>query len=153
MFNSLWPHELQHTRLPCPSLSPGVCSNSCPLNQWYHSIILPSVIPLLFLPSIFLSIRVFSNESALNCEETIFFVVSSKKDNILKFSWFLVCPFFYFINHAFVVPLTADQSRITLLVLREELQCPYCQNSHYTGWIQFGSTNSLWTSALKIKCL
>ena len=30
--NSLRPHELQNARLPCPSLSPGVCSNSCPLN-------------------------------------------------------------------------------------------------------------------------
>ena len=32
MSNSLWPYELQHTRFPCPSLSPRVCSNSCPLN-------------------------------------------------------------------------------------------------------------------------
>ena len=32
----LWPHGLQHTRLPGPSPSPGVCSNSCPLNQWCH---------------------------------------------------------------------------------------------------------------------
>ena len=31
--NSLWPHGLQHARLPCPSLSPGVCSNSSPLSQ------------------------------------------------------------------------------------------------------------------------
>ena len=31
--HSLWPHELQHTRLPCSSLSPGVCSNSHPLSQ------------------------------------------------------------------------------------------------------------------------
>ena len=30
--DSLQPHGLQHTRLPCPSLSPGVCSNSCPLS-------------------------------------------------------------------------------------------------------------------------
>ena len=29
----LWPHGLQHARLPCPSLSPGVCSNSCPLSR------------------------------------------------------------------------------------------------------------------------
>ena len=36
MSNSLWPHELQHIRLPYPSLPPGVCSNSCPLNQWGH---------------------------------------------------------------------------------------------------------------------
>ena len=33
MFNSLRPHGLQHIRLPCPSLSPGACSNSCPLSQ------------------------------------------------------------------------------------------------------------------------
>ena len=33
---SLQPHGLQHTRLPCPSLSPGVCSNSCPLSQWWY---------------------------------------------------------------------------------------------------------------------
>ena len=32
--NSLRPHELQHARLPCPPLSPNVCSNSCPLSQW-----------------------------------------------------------------------------------------------------------------------
>ena len=32
--DSLWPHGLQHSRLPCPSLSPGVCSSLCPLSQW-----------------------------------------------------------------------------------------------------------------------
>ena len=32
--DSLWPHGLQHARLPCPSPSPGACSNSCPLSQW-----------------------------------------------------------------------------------------------------------------------
>ena len=34
--DSLWPHALQHARLPCPSLSPGVCSDSCPLSRWCH---------------------------------------------------------------------------------------------------------------------
>ena len=51
--------------LPCPSPSPGACSNSSPLSQWCHSTISSSVCPLLLLPSIFPSIRVFSNESAL----------------------------------------------------------------------------------------
>ena len=37
--------QLQNTRLPCPSLSPRVCSNSCPLNQWCHPTISSSVIP------------------------------------------------------------------------------------------------------------
>ena len=39
------PHGLQHTRLPCPSPSPRVCSNSCPLNWWCHPIDSSSVIP------------------------------------------------------------------------------------------------------------
>ena len=43
--NSLRPHGLQHTRLPCPSPSLGVCSNSCPLSWWCHPIISSSVIP------------------------------------------------------------------------------------------------------------
>ena len=43
MSNSLWPHGLQHTRLPCPSLAPGACSNSCPLNWWCHPTISSSV--------------------------------------------------------------------------------------------------------------
>ena len=36
---TLRPHGLQHTRLPCPSLSPGLCSNSCSLNWWCQPII------------------------------------------------------------------------------------------------------------------
>ena len=119
MFNSLQPHELQSTSLPCPSLSPVVCLNSHPLSQWWYPTILISSClfssvqllshvwlsatswtpalqaslsvtnswsllklmsiesvmasnhpilchPLLLLPSIFPSIRVFSNESVLH---------------------------------------------------------------------------------------
>ena len=43
MSNSLQPHGLQHTGLLCLSLSPGICSNSCPLNKWCHSTISSSV--------------------------------------------------------------------------------------------------------------
>ena len=43
--NSLWPHGLQHTRLPCPSPSPGACSNLCPPSWWWHPTILFSVNP------------------------------------------------------------------------------------------------------------
>ena len=45
MHNSLWPHGLQHARLPCPSQTPGVYSNSCPLSQWCHPTISSSVVP------------------------------------------------------------------------------------------------------------
>ena len=41
----LWSHELQQARLPCPSLSLGDCSKSCPLSQWYYITILSSVAP------------------------------------------------------------------------------------------------------------
>ena len=46
--NTLWLHGLQHARLPCPSPTPGACSNSCPSSQWCHPIILSSVIPFSF---------------------------------------------------------------------------------------------------------
>ena len=62
--DSLQPHEPQHARPPCPSPTPGVYPKPCPL------LVMPSnhlilCHPLLLLPSIFPSIRVFSNESSL----------------------------------------------------------------------------------------
>ena len=43
--DSLWPHESQHTRPPCPPPTPGVHSDSCPLSQWCHPTMSSSVIP------------------------------------------------------------------------------------------------------------
>ena len=64
MSDSLWPHGLQNIRLPCPSPSPEVCSNSI------ESVIPPNHCalchPLLRLPSVFPSVRVFSNGSVLH---------------------------------------------------------------------------------------
>ena len=60
MANSFPSHGLQHTMPPCTSPTPGVHPNSCPLSQWYHATISSSVVPLLLLPSIFPSIRVFT---------------------------------------------------------------------------------------------
>ena len=45
---TLCPHELQHARLPCPSLSPRICSDSCPLSRWCHPTISYSVISYSF---------------------------------------------------------------------------------------------------------
>ena len=45
MSSSLWPRGLQHARLPCSSLSPGACPNSCLLSQWCHPTISSSVAP------------------------------------------------------------------------------------------------------------
>ena len=53
MSNSLQPHGLQHARPPCPSPTPGVYSNSCPLNQWCHPTISSSVVPFSSYPQSF----------------------------------------------------------------------------------------------------
>ena len=45
MSNSLRPHGLQHPKLPCPSPTPGACSNWCPLSRWCHPTISSSVVP------------------------------------------------------------------------------------------------------------
>ena len=71
--DSLWPHELQHARPPCPSPTPGAYPNSCPLSRWCH----PTCHSLLLMPSIFPSIRVFSNKSALRIRWPKFWSFSS----------------------------------------------------------------------------
>ena len=45
MSDSLWPHRLQHTRLPCPLPTPGACSNSCPSSRWCHPTTSSSIVP------------------------------------------------------------------------------------------------------------
>ena len=53
MFSSLWPHEPQHARPPCPSPTPRVYPNSCPLSWWCHSTISSSVVPFSSPPQSF----------------------------------------------------------------------------------------------------
>ena len=62
MSDCLRPHGLQHAKFPSPSLSLRVCSNSWPLSRWCYLTVLS---PLLPLPLIFPSLRVFSNDSVL----------------------------------------------------------------------------------------
>ena len=50
MSDSLWPHESQHARPPCPSPTPGVHSDSCPSSQWCHPTISSSVVPFSSCP-------------------------------------------------------------------------------------------------------
>ena len=63
---TLWSHGLQHARFLCPSLSPRVCSSSCPLNQWCYPTIPSSATLFSFCLQSFPAIRVFSNESAVH---------------------------------------------------------------------------------------
>ena len=53
MSNSLGPHGPQHARPPCPSLTPGVYPNSCPLSRWCHLTISSSIVPFSHLQSLY----------------------------------------------------------------------------------------------------
>ena len=87
---TLRPHEVQHARLPGPSPPPGVCSNSCPL---VSDTIQPShaVSPLFLLPSIFPSIRVFSNESAFHIKGPKYWSFSINPSNDY-YTWLVWSP-------------------------------------------------------------
>ena len=87
--DSLQPHRPQHAGLPCPLLSPGVGPNSCPLNWWCHPTI-SSCHPFLLLPSVFLSISVFSSESALPIRWPEYLSFISPFNEYLGFSSFRI---------------------------------------------------------------
>ena len=63
--DSLWSYGVQHARPPCASPTPEACSDSCPSSWWCLPTISFPCHPLLLLPSIFPSIRIFSNESVI----------------------------------------------------------------------------------------
>ena len=71
MSDSLQPHGLQHTRPPCPSPTPGACSNSCPLSQWCHPTILFSVIPFSSCLQSFPALGCFQGVSSLHQEAKV----------------------------------------------------------------------------------
>ena len=62
MSNSSRCHGLQHARLPCPSPSPRVCSQSCPLSRWCHPVISSSVTPFFVCPQSFPASRSFPTD-------------------------------------------------------------------------------------------
>ena len=78
--NFLWPHEPQHARPPCPSPTPGIYPNSCPLSRWCHPTISSSVVPFSSRPQsfpasgffqmsqLFTSGGVFSNTTVQNSQ-------------------------------------------------------------------------------------
>ena len=94
MPDSLWPHGLQHTRLPCPSPSPGAWSNSCPLSSWCHLTLSASVVPFTSYLQSFPASGFFFNESALRIRWSKYwsfsFSPSSEYSGLVSFrmDWF-----------------------------------------------------------------
>ena len=72
MSDSLWPHGLQHTRLPCPSPTPGACSDSRPSSRWCHPTISSSVVPFSFQLQSFPALGSFPmSQSFASCGQSI----------------------------------------------------------------------------------
>ena len=82
MSNSLWPHELQHARPPCPSPTPRVYPNPCPLCQWCHPTIPSSVIPFSSCPQSLPASGSFQMSQLFTCHK-FFTVINSSKPNYL----------------------------------------------------------------------
>ena len=89
MSNSLQPHGLQHSRLPCPSLCPEVCSNSCPLSQWCHATISSSAALFSFCPQSFPASRSFPVRQLFTSDGSIIGTSASVLPMYIQ-SWFPV---------------------------------------------------------------
>ena len=136
MSDSLQPRGVQHFRLSCPLLYPGVCLKSCPLSQFPHC-------PLLLLPSIFPSVIVFSKGSALHIRgpkywSFSFSISPSNEYSVLisiRIDWFDLLA----VQGALKSLLQKIQRHLTLSVQPGELTSLWrntkkCEVSHQQSW-------------------
>ena len=154
MSNSLWPHELQHTRPLCPSPTPRVHSNSRPSSRWCHSAISSSVVPFSSCPLIPPSIRVFSNESTLRMRWPKYCNITTISwwrfayiyENSLAFHTFSLR--FLFLLSSLVLPvslfLPLPHLLIFLLLTRLFFPLPVCQ--HYNRLYNGAKIKGVWQS-------
>ena len=125
--DSLRPHGLHHNKIPCPSLSPGVCSNSCPWSYIFCN-------PLLLLPLIFPSIRVFSHESALRMRWPKYWSFSCHISPSNEYSGLIFFRIYWFYLLAFQGTLKSllQHHNLRASVLRHSL---LWSNSHIHTWL------------------
>ena len=123
MSNSLQPHGLQHTSLPCPSLSPGVCSNSCPLIRWCHPAISSSVIEYLIL--------------------SVYHYLS-----ILALGFWVVSHFFHFINSTVNILVVSSYIPVRITLKSHLSECStskFNSKSFYKGEVKiYTPTSDVW---------
>ena len=142
MSDSLRPHGLQHARFLCPSLSPGVCSNSCPLSRWCHPTISSSVVP--FCPQSFPAsgsfpmnqLLVFNSVVHLNSSNNLEFIFIYEKRQRGTFAFldlvssFWIHPVFHHVSPPPLPPARPEPS----FVSQGSLQGP---GSAFSGSTQF----------------
>ena len=81
MSNSLWPHESQHARPPCPSPTPGVYSNSCPSSRWCHPASSSSVVPFFSCPQSLPALGSFPTSQLFTWVESFSFSISPSNEH------------------------------------------------------------------------
>ena len=142
MSDSFRPHGLQHARFFCPLLSPGVCSNSCPLSRWCHPTISSSVVP--FCPQSFPAsgsfpmnqLLVFNSVVHLNSSNNLEFIFIYEKRQRGTFAFldlvssFWIHPVFHHVSPPPLPPARPEPS----FVSQGSLQGP-C--SGFSGSTQF----------------
>ena len=140
MSDSLRPHGLWHTRLPCPSLSPGVCSNSSSLSWWYYLTISSSTAPFSFCQaSLSYAIPIANNKAVIhegeNKSGNILFELNKK---LKKYSYWL-------------------QSLQTLLFWSLQPHCYCCwlvlwtRSNNILNFVSYGKENTTNASPLKVE--
>ena len=85
--DSLRPHESQHARSPCPSPSPGVCSDSRPSSQWCHPAISSSVVPFFSCPQALPASKIFPQFIVIHTVKGLGTVNKAEIDVFLELSW------------------------------------------------------------------
>ena len=126
--DSLQPHGLQHTRLPCPSPTPGAYSNSCPSSQWCHSTISSSVSSFFCIQS-FPASRSFSIYWLFSSDGQS--VGASASASVLQMN----------IQGSFLLGL------IDLIFLQSQWLSRVCSNTTVQKYQFFGAQPSLWSSS------
>ena len=132
---TLWPHELQHARLSCPSLSPRVCTNSRPLSRWCHPTISSSVVPFSSRPQYFPALgsfpmsRLFTSRWPQYWSFRFSISLSNEYSRLISFriDWF---------------DLLAVQGTLKCLLQHHNLKVPILQRSAFF-MVQLSTTNSM----------
>ena len=134
MSDSLQPHGLQHTRLPCHSLFPRVCSNSCPLIRWCHPTISSSVTPFSSCPQSFPASWSFPMIQLFgSCGQSIGTSASSSVLPVNIQGWFPL---------EWTGLILAVQGTIKSLL--QHHNCHMTQQSHFCVYIQEGLKAGCW---------
>ena len=159
MSDSLWPNVLQHTKLPCPSLMPRVCSNSCPLNRWCHPTISSLVTRFSSCPQSFPASGSFSmswlfisgGQSIRASASASVLSLAWQKDEIQMWIYF---PIYYFLCHClFIFPF--NQKLLSISYVQNTLKVSKRSETHlfFLGVYDSVEELALWITPQKYRLM